>query len=103
MSPLTLILLAAAVLDQVDAQRAADRIRRVLYCAAAERRAQHRELERIQPMAPAEVKPVRDLSGEESAQLRQAQALDRLARATGKLVYDRAVGFYVPQHKEDCR
>ncbi len=102
MSPLTLILLAAAALDHVEAERAADRIKQAQYCAALERRAQHREIERVQPMATADVKSASGFSDEERAQLRQA--LERLARcATGKLVHDRAAGFYVPEQKEGCR
>ncbi|MCL5745318.1 MAG: hypothetical protein M1541_15560 [Acidobacteria bacterium] len=102
MLPLTFILLAAAAADHADAQRAALRIQQAQYCAAVERRAQHREVERVQPMATADVKPTRDLSGEERAQLRQA--LEWLARcATGNLVYDHASGFYVPEQREGCR
>jgi len=99
MLPLTFILLAAATPGSVDAQRAAARIQQAQCCAAVERRAQHREIGRVQPMAAA---PGRDLSDDERSQLREA--LERLVRcATGKLVYDRAAGFYVLQQKEDCR
>jgi hypothetical protein len=102
MLPLTFILLAAGALDRVDAERAAARIQQAQYCAAVERRAQHREIEQLQPMATADVKPAHDLSDDERSQLRQALA--RLARcATGKLAYDPAAGFYVPQQKEGCR
>lgn len=55
MLPLTFILLAAAALDRVDEERAATRIQQAQYCAAVEQRAQHREVERIQPMATADV------------------------------------------------
>jgi hypothetical protein len=102
MLPLTFILMAAATLDGLDAERAAARIHQAQYCAAVERRAQHREIERVQPMATVEVKPTRGLSDEERTQFRRA--LDRLARcATGKLVYNRAAGFYVLDQRQGCR
>ena len=102
MLPLTFILIVTATLDGLNAERAAARIQRAQYCAAVEQRAQRREIERVPPMATADVKAARDLSGEERARLRQA--LERLGRcATGKLVYDRAAGFYVPKQREGCR
>lgn len=69
MSPLTLILLAAAALDHVEAERAAERIQRARYCAAVERRAQHREVDRVQPLATADVKSARGFSDEERDQI----------------------------------
>jgi hypothetical protein len=102
MLPLTFILLAAGALDRVDAERAGARIQEAQYCSAVERRAQHREIDRVQPTAAAHPTTGRDLSDDERSQLRQALA--RLARcATGKLAYDPAAGFYVPQQKEGCR
>ena len=102
MLSLTFILLAAAMVDHVDAERAAARIQQAQYRAAVERRAQHREIERVQSVTTADVKAAHDLSDAERAQLRQG--LERLARcATGKMVYDRAAGFYVPERKEGCR
>jgi hypothetical protein len=102
MFPLTFILLAAATPGSVDAQGAGARIQEAQYCPAVERRAQHREIERVQPTAAAHPTPGRDLSDDDRSQLRQALA--RLARCTtGKLAYDLAAGFYVPQQKEGCR
>lgn len=102
MSPLTLLLLAAAAMDHVEAQRAAERIRQAQCCAAVERRAQYREIDPLPPVAEEGSKPNRGLSNQERAQLRQA--LERLARcSTSKLIYDQAAGFYAPELKVGCR
>ena len=53
---LTFALLAAATVVQ-QAQRADERIQQAQYCAAVEARAQHREVDRVQPeshLTPAE-------------------------------------------------
>ncbi len=52
--PLTAILLALSALQQAEGQRAAARIQQARYCAAVEVRAQHREVERVQPVSPLE-------------------------------------------------
>ena len=41
----------AAIAQQSEPQRTAERIRQAQYCAAVERRAQHREIERVQPVS----------------------------------------------------
>ena len=102
MSPLTVVMFAASIVEQVEAQRAAERIQEAQYCAAVERGAQHRGIERVPPVAMDDVKVARGLSDEERRRLREA--LDRLARcSTGRLVHDRVAGFYVPEQKEGCR
>jgi hypothetical protein len=94
MAPSIVVLFAASVLYSIKAQSAAERIRQAQHCTAVERRPQHREIERVQTAARVDVKPDRDLSGEERDQLRQA---------CGNLVYDRAAGFYALEQKEGCR
>ena len=42
-------LLAGALAQQTETQRAAERIQQAQYCAAVEARAQHREVDRVQP------------------------------------------------------
>lgn len=47
-------------------------------------------------------KPLRELNDEERAELRKA--VERIARcSTGKLRFDPASGFYVPETKPDCK
>ena len=100
MSTLTIVILAASIMEQMEVQCAAQRIQQAQYCAAVDRRAQHREIER-QPAAQ-DLKPARGLTDLERAQLREA--LELLARcSTGKLVRDQVSGFYVPEQKEGCR
>jgi hypothetical protein len=48
---LALFAAAAAVAQQPEPQRAAERIQQAQYIAAIERRAQHREIERVQPVS----------------------------------------------------
>jgi hypothetical protein len=45
------LLFAAFILQSVQAEHAAERIRQAQYCAAAERRAQHRAVDLAQPVA----------------------------------------------------
>jgi hypothetical protein len=49
---MTLAIILALQLAQ--APRAAERIQQAQYCAAVERRAQHREVERVQPVSQLE-------------------------------------------------
>jgi hypothetical protein len=58
-----------AIAQQSEPRRAAERIRQAQYCAAVERRAQHREIERVQPVS--------HLTPEEDIAKRRAE-LDRL-------------------------
>lgn len=46
-----LILVATAYAQESEVQRAGERIRQAQYVAAVERRAQHREIERVQPVS----------------------------------------------------
>jgi len=56
MLSLTFILLAASVMDHVNAERAGARVQQAQCCAVDERRAQHREVESLQPTACAPVR-----------------------------------------------
>lgn len=71
MSILTLVTFAASVLQQKEAERAAERIQQAQYCAAVEQRAQNREIERVQPKS--------HLTPEEEAAARKAR-WDRLVK-----------------------
>jgi hypothetical protein len=53
MTPLTFVMLAAfaALPRQAEDKHAADRIQQAQYCAAVELRAQHRDIERVQPVS----------------------------------------------------
>jgi len=107
MSFVMLLLFTAVVLQSAEAQSAADRILQAQYCAAVERRAQHREFE-IVPPPPAQnvqqdMQPSpRGLSDQERNQLQKA--LDRFTRcSSGKLVSDPSTGLHLPKAKKRCR
>jgi hypothetical protein len=53
MTPLTFVMLAAFAASprQAEEKHAADRIQQAQYCAAVELRAQHRDIERVQPVS----------------------------------------------------
>jgi len=51
MTVLVALLAIAAASDEANAQRAAERIHQAQYCAAVEQRAQHRDIERVQPVS----------------------------------------------------
>lgn len=63
------LLFFAAVVQNTETERAAERIRQAQYCAMVTARAQHREIERVQPVS--------HLTPAEERANRQAE-LDRL-------------------------
>ena len=102
MSFVILLLFTAVVLQTTEAQSAADRILQAQYCAAVERRAQHREFEPVSPSAQDVQPSPRVLSDQERNQLQKA--LDRFTRCySGKLVYNPSTGLYLPKAKKRCR
>lgn len=77
MTILIAILAIAAASDQANAQRAAERIHHAQYCAAVEQRAQHRDIERVQPVSHLEPELA---AAQHKAELDRLVTPDKLAR-----------------------
>lgn len=98
MPPSTLILLALSVLGRTEAQRAAERIRQAQYCAAVERRAEHREVERVRPEVTVDVKAARDISDNERRKSATLSTGWRAARRVGWST-PKPAGCWVPEQR----